>query len=146
MKPSFIFCPDMTHTFLRYAEETKVSNQKVLLLIDDNIKCSLAHLLMVEALRQPVATSLAKAASGRTMTTTNSIRFSSYRQLPHGLPERGSSVRFLFLHKTFHEMETIKLLNHLQQIHQGLFVIPAESWHGNGRCQDSALFFRQQSL
>ena len=25
----------MAHTFLRYAEETKVSNQKVLLLIDD---------------------------------------------------------------------------------------------------------------
>ena len=35
MNPSFIFYPDMTHTFLSYAEKTNVSNQKVLLLIDD---------------------------------------------------------------------------------------------------------------
>ena len=132
MHQSFNFTPSMAHTFLNYAEGTKVSNQKVLLL--------------VEAHRKPVATSLARAVSGRTMTTINSIRFSSYRQLPHGLPERGLSVRFLFLYKTFQKMGTIKLLNHLQQLHQGLLIVPAESWHGNGRCQDSALFFRQQSL
>ena len=35
MHQSFNFTPSMAHTFLRYAEETKVSNQKVLLLIDD---------------------------------------------------------------------------------------------------------------
>ena len=35
MNPSFIFYPDMTHTFLSYAEKTNVSNQKVLLLIDN---------------------------------------------------------------------------------------------------------------
>lgn len=35
MHQSFNFTPSMAHTFLRYAEEIKVSNQKVLLLIDD---------------------------------------------------------------------------------------------------------------
>lgn len=35
MHQSFIFNPSMTHTFLRYAEKTMVTNQKVLLLIDD---------------------------------------------------------------------------------------------------------------
>jgi len=50
-------------------------------------------------------------------------------------------IQFLSLYKTFHEMETIKLLNHLQQIHQGLFVIPAESWHGNGCIQLIPLIF-----
>ena len=41
-----------------------------------NTKCSLVHQVTVEALRQPVVTSLAKAVSGRRMKTTNSIRFS----------------------------------------------------------------------
>ena len=50
-------------------------------------------------------------------------------------------MRFLSLYKTFHEMETIKLLNHLQQIHQRLFVIPAESWHSNGCIQLIPLIF-----
>ncbi len=35
MHQPFIFNPSMVHTFLRYAEGTKVSNQRVLLLIDD---------------------------------------------------------------------------------------------------------------
>lgn len=35
MHQSFTFNPSMTHTFLRYAEKTMVTNQKVLLLIDD---------------------------------------------------------------------------------------------------------------
>ena len=35
MYQSFHFNSNMTHTFLRYAEKTNISNQKVLLLIDD---------------------------------------------------------------------------------------------------------------
>jgi len=93
---------------------TDVVERTEILRIDGIIKCSLAHQVTVEAQQKPVVTSLAKAVSGRRMKTTNSISFSSYRQLPHGFPERGLSVRFLFLYKTFHEMETIKLLNHLQ--------------------------------
>lgn len=38
-------------------------------------------------------------------------------------------------------METIKLLNHLQQLHQRLFVIPAESWYSNGCIQLIPLIF-----
>ena len=35
MEQTFYFNAEMTRTFLRYAEATQISNQKVLLLIDD---------------------------------------------------------------------------------------------------------------